>query len=221
MPDPPPPSRRLRPRRRHRSSSLRRPPSLRPLRRRKDDDKSTIRIVAISVTAGVLVVALIVFAVSSIFRGCSDSVKNVVEEGTEIAAGSPGAAAGFAEIKIPKTAANVESRVEAGEAVSGFKVWISFELAPKQLQQFLKKEKIEGLQPAPPAVLEGMLKDACAGAPASVELCPGWRSAVVKDGLGAGRTGQQLIGQLRRPLDMVVVSRESPNNAAVYLTADL
>ena len=105
--------------------------------------------------------------------------------------------------------------------MDGFKVWISFAIPPKQLGKFLRKEKIDGLQPAPAAVLEGLLKDACAEAPASVELCPGWRSATVTDGEGAGRTGQQVIGQLSRPLEMVVVSHDSPRNATVFLKAAL
>jgi hypothetical protein len=169
----------------------------------------------------VTVVVLIILVLRSCAGNVSELGENVVEEGTEIAAGSPSAAAGFAEIKIPGSATNVETRVEAGEAVDGFKVWISFELAPEQLDKFLRKEKIDGLRPGPPTVLEGLLTDACAGAPASVELCPGWRAATIKEGEGAGRTGQQLVGQLRYPLDMVVVSRESPRNATVYLKAAL
>jgi hypothetical protein len=188
---------------------------------KKGDDKSTIRIVAISIAAVVITGGLIVYAISSIFEGLFDFGGEVIEETTQIAAGSPAAAEGFAEVKIPNSATNVETRVEAGESVSGFKVWISFEIPPKQLEKFLRKEKIEGLRAAPAAVLEGLLKDACAGAPASVELCPGWRSATVKDGLGAGRTGQQVIGQLRRPLDMVVVSHDSARSATVYLRAAL
>jgi hypothetical protein len=188
---------------------------------KKDDDKSTIRIVAISVTAVVLVIGAIVFAVSSLFEGLFDFGEEVIEETTQIAAGSPAAAEGFAEVKIPNSATNVETRVEAGESVDGFKVWISFEVPPRQLEEFLRKERIDGLQAAPAAVLEGLLQDACAGAPASVALCPGWRSATVTDGEGAGRTGQQLVGQLRRPLEMVVVSHESRRNSTVYLKAAL
>jgi hypothetical protein len=187
----------------------------------KDDDKSTIRIVAISIAAVVVTLGLIILALRSCAENVSELGENVVEEGAQIAAGSSGAAEGFAEVKIPKRATNVETRVEAGQAVDGLKVWISFEVAPGQTEEFLRKEKIDGLRPAPPAVLEGLLKDACAGAPASVALCPGWRSVAVKDGLGAGRTGQQAIGQLRRPLDMVVVSRESPRSTAIYLRAAL
>jgi len=188
---------------------------------KKSDDKSTVRIVAISVTAVVLVLGALIFAINSIFDGLFDFGGEVIEEGAQIAAASPGAAEGFAEVKIPERATNLETRVEAGEAVNGFKVWISFEVAPKELEKFLEKEKIDGLRPAPAAVLEGLLTDACAGAPASVELCPGWRATAITDGLGAGRTGQQVIGQLRPPLDMVVVNHESPGNAAVYLKAAL
>lgn len=215
MPDPPPPNPPPPP------PPPQQPPPPPPPPPKRDDDKSTIRIVAISIAAVMITGALIVFAISSLFEGIFDFGEEVIEEGTQIAAGSPAAAEGFAEIKIPNSATNVETRVEAGESVDGFKVWISFEVPPKQLAKFLRKEKIDGLRPAPPAVLAGLLKEACAGAPASVELCPGWRSATVTDGEGAGRTGQQLIGQLRRPLAMVVVSHEGRRSATVYLKAAL